>query len=61
MAKIKTESPKAAEGNVLLLAPDGATSCTVDGVEYAVTDGFCEVSGAHAGGLIESHGYMAAE
>lgn len=61
MAKIKSESPKAAEGNVILLAPDGATACSVDGVEYVVTDGFCEVDQAHAGVLIESHGYVAAE
>ncbi|WP_257306296.1 hypothetical protein [Geothrix campi] len=61
MAKIKTDIPKAAEGNVLLLAPDGATGCAVDGVEYVVNDGFCEVDQAHAATLIESHGYVAAE
>ncbi len=61
MAKIKSDPRKIADGNVLLLAPDGATSCTVDGVEYLVADGLLEVDQAHAPILIESHGFVAAE
>ena len=61
MAKAST-TPKAAEGNVILLAPDNAGSCNVDGVEYLVTgDGFIEASAAHAAILTESPGYVAAE
>ena len=62
MAKDKITTPKAAEGNVILLAPDNATSCSVEGVEYTVTsDGFLEASAAHAAILTESFGYVAAE
>jgi hypothetical protein len=60
MAKDKS-MPKVAEGNVLLLAPDGATGATVEGVEYTVVDGFLEVGQFHAAALVESHGYIAAE
>lgn len=55
-------SPAAVDkATITLLAPDGATSCTVDGVEYGVVDGEVEVDPAHAGLLIESHGYVTAE
>jgi hypothetical protein len=60
MAKDKS-LPKVAEGNVLLLAPDGAGPCTLDGIEYAPADGFLEVPSSLCGVLIESHGYIAAE
>lgn len=60
MAKAST-TPKAAEGNVILLAPDNAGPCTLDGVEYAPVDGFLEATAAHAAILTESHGYVAAE
>ena len=61
MAKNISTTPKAAEGNVILLAPDGATSCSVDGVEYTVVDGFLEVPSPASAILTESFGYVAAE
>ena len=53
--------PKAAEGNVILLAPDGGTSICFAEVEYGVVDGFIEVPAAAAPILTESHGYISAE
>ena len=61
MAKDKITTPQAAEGNVILLAPDGATSVCTNGNEYQVADGFLEVPVADAPILTESHGYVAAE
>jgi hypothetical protein len=61
MAKDKISTPKAAEGNVILLAPDGATSVCINGNEYQVADGFLEVPAECAAILTESHGYVAAE
>jgi hypothetical protein len=60
MAKEKN-MPKAAEGNVLLLAPDGADSVSLEGETYQVVDGFLEVPSYLCTVLIESHGYVAAE
>ncbi len=60
MAKDKS-LPKVGDGEVLLLAPDGATGATVDGVEYLVVDGFLVVDQFHVAPLVESHGYVAAE
>ena len=60
-APIVTPPAPEEQVGVVLLAPDGAASCTVDGVTYEVVEGSIRVDQSHVAVLIESHGYVTAE
>lgn len=54
--KEEKQKPASKKGFVILTAPEGASSCSVDGVEYDVEEGLVEVSEKHAPAL-EAHGF----
>lgn len=54
--KDEKKKPASKKGFVLLTAPEGVPSCSVDGVEYDVEEGLVEVSEKHVDALL-AHGF----